>query len=226
MPKTGQTPRLVLFPGLGMGAELYAPQRSLPARVEVVPWLRAQCDEPMGEYARRLAATVDPTGPLYLGGMSFGAMLALEAASILRPRGVFLIAGARTGRALSPLVRMTCRLTCRMPESVYAATLLTAPLLVRMVGRPRRGQRRFLLELARRSLPWLSQWGCRAMVNWSAPPDIGCPIHHIHGDDDLMIPLKNLHPPPDVIIRGGGHVIHVTHADVVNAFIAERLGVV
>src|SRR5437868_4028220 len=104
-------PRLVLFSGLAMGPELFTPQRTLPARVEVVPWQPVKVGEPMAAYARRLASTIDPSGPIYLGGMSFGAMLALEAAAVIhpRPRGVFIIAGARSGRALSPLVRMTCR---------------------------------------------------------------------------------------------------------------------
>jgi pimeloyl-ACP methyl ester carboxylesterase len=63
------------------------------------------------------------------------------------------------------------------------------------------------------------------MRDWTAPPDVGCPIHHIHGSDDRMIPLPRLHPPPDVVIPGGGHVIHLTHADQVNAFISRRLAV-
>jgi pimeloyl-ACP methyl ester carboxylesterase len=208
-----------------MGPELFDPQRTLPARIEVLSWPRAQAGEPLPDYARRIARTIEPGEDLYLGGMSFGAMLALEAAAALtpRPRGIFLIAGARSGRALSPLVRITCRLACRMPQRMYAATLMTAPLLVRMVGRPDRIQRRTLLELARRSLPWLTQWGCSAMRNWTAPPDIGCPVHHIHGGLDRMIPLLRVAPPPDRVIPDGGHVIHLTHAAQVNAFISERL---
>jgi pimeloyl-ACP methyl ester carboxylesterase len=208
-----------------MGAELYDPQRSLPARVEIVPWLQTSVGESMRDYGRRLAATIDPGDNLYVGGMSFGGMLALEAAAALtpRPRGVFLIAAARDGRALSPLVRMTCRLAAPMPSWLYARTQLAAPLLVRMVGRPRREHRRDLLDLAARSLPWVTQWGCVAMRNWTAPRDIGCPIHHIHGGLDRMIPLSRLHPPPNQVIPDGGHVIHLTHAAEVNTFISRHL---
>src|SRR5207248_9237015 len=93
---TDTLPRLVLFSGLGVDETLFAPQRSLPARIEVVPWVSVDGSGSLSDYARRLAATIAPAadGPLYLGGVSFGAMLALEAASVLRPRprGVFLIA--------------------------------------------------------------------------------------------------------------------------------------
>ena len=210
-----------------MGPELYDPQRTLPARIEIPAWPRAELHESMRDYARRLAATIEPGDDLYVGGMSFGAMLALEIASMLtpRPRGVFLIAGARDGRALSPIVRMTCRVAVRMPEPLSAAAFRAAPLLVRMVGRPDRAQRLVLVELARRSLPWLTRWGCSAMRDWTAPrsEEIGCPVHHIHGGADRMIPLSRVRPPPDRVIPDGGHVIHLTHADQVNAFISERL---
>ena len=57
----------------------------------------------------------------------------------------------------------------------------------------------------------------------TAPADLGCPVHHIHGSDDHMIPLANLRPPPEVVIPGGGHIINVTHANIVNDFIARRI---
>jgi len=215
-----------LFSGLGITQELFAPQQAIPARVEVVPWLRPQSEDTLRTYAHRLAATVVPAAddaPMYLGGVSFGAMIALEAAAVLRPRGVFIIAGARSGRALSPIVQTACRFACRMPEPMLAAGLRAAPLLVRMTGRPNRVQREFLLGLARRTLPWLIRWGCRAMRDWQAPADLACPAHHIHGSDDRMIPLENLRPPPDVVIPGGGHIINVTHAAQVNTFITDRL---
>jgi pimeloyl-ACP methyl ester carboxylesterase len=123
---------------------------------------------------------------------------------------------------------MTCRLSRNVAQPLFAMMLLGAPLLVRMVGRPDRRQRQFLLDLARRSHPAVTQWGCHAMQHWNAPSDLGCPVHHIHGSDDRMIPLARvarLSPPPDRVIPGGGHVINVTHAQIVNDFIAERLEV-
>src|SRR5439155_9795018 len=166
-------------------------------------------------------AAIDPRGRLYLGGVSFGAVVALEAARYLDPppRGVFLIAGARSGRACSWLVKTTIQTASRLPETAVKDAMIAVPLLVRMVGKPNRRQRAFLLELAETSIIGLTQHGGRAMLNWTAPP-LPCPIHHIHGSADRMIPLANLHPGPDVIIPSGGHVINVTHAATVNQFIA------
>lgn len=219
-----QLPRLALFSGLGIEHDLYVRQRDLDGvRVEMVPWLKVAESETLRAYAHRLAATIDPDGALYLGGVSFGAMLALEAASVLRPRGVFNIAGARSGRAVSPLVKLTCSLAPKLSESMVRAAMGGAGLLIRMTGRPDRAEREFLLGLADRSLPWLTRWGCGAMLDWQAPADIGCPVHHIHGDRDHLIPLANVRDSVDVVVPGGGHIINLTHADLVNRFILERL---
>jgi pimeloyl-ACP methyl ester carboxylesterase len=215
-------PRLILFSGLGVSPELCRPQLSLPARVEVIPWIDPGGTGSIGEYAHRMAATIDPIGPLYLAGISFGAMVALELAALLGARGVFIIAGCRSGRQLSPLVRLACRMTHGLPEPIFRALLRGAPMLVRLAGRPDRMQRRFLLELVRTSLPWLMQWGCFAMAEWSDPPAT-CPIHQIHGSEDWMVPLAGLSPPPDQVIPGGGHIINLTHAEIVNDFIARRM---
>ena len=217
--------RLVLFSGLGIDPRLLEPQRDIPGtRVELAAWPEIVRWESLPAYARRVAGTIDPTGELYVGGMSFGAMVALEAAQYLNPRGVFVIAGARSGRAVSWLVKWTIEVASRLPEAMVRAAMVSAPLLVRMVGRSNRKQREFLLELAETSVVGLTQHGGRAMLNWTAPPlPPYCPIHHIHGHDDRMIPVKNLHPPPDVVVPGGGHVINVTHAGMVNQFIADRM---
>jgi pimeloyl-ACP methyl ester carboxylesterase len=103
------------------------------------------------------------------------------------------------------------------------ATLGGAGLLIRMTGRPDRAERKHLLHLADTAIPWLIRWSCSAMLDWEAPRELDCPIHHIHGDLDHLIPFANVRTDVDEIVPGGGHIINVTHADVVNRFILERL---
>jgi pimeloyl-ACP methyl ester carboxylesterase len=216
-------PRLILFSGLGIDRRLLLPQTAIKsARVECPDWIEHVPGESLCEYARRLAATIDPTGPLYLGGVSLGAMIALEAAQWLKPRGVFLIAGATSGDELSWLVKLTIRAVGRTPLPVVRTGRGIMPFLVRMVGRPNREQRDFLLDLAYHSDPAMTRWGGVAMLHWKAPP-VECPVHDIHGERDHMIPLRKVHPPPEVVIPGGGHVINVTHAAEVNSFIESRI---
>jgi hypothetical protein len=44
-------------------------------------------------------------------------------------------------------------------------------------------------------------------------------IYHIHGEVDHLIPIQNIEP--DRTIKGGGHLINLTHAQEVNEFIKK-----
>src|SRR5437773_567752 len=114
------TPRLVLFSGLGIPPRLLTPQLDIAAsgtRVELIDWPDIRAGETMSGFAQRIARSIDvqPHEPLYLGGMSFGGFVALEVAQFLEPKSVFLVAAARSGRALSPIVKMTVTIASRLP---------------------------------------------------------------------------------------------------------------
>jgi pimeloyl-ACP methyl ester carboxylesterase len=66
------------------------------------------------------------------------------------------------------------------------------------------------------------RWACRAVVTWDPPPDLfPFPIHQIHGDRDRILPWRLTRP--DVLVRGAGHVLSLTHPREVNDFIRSRL---
>ena len=219
-------PRLVLFSGIGIGPGLYEAQRSLPARVGAPGWIDPVADESLGTYARRMAEAIPPgteLDPLYLGGVSFGGMIALEAARVLNPRGVFLIGSCYSHRQLSAPVRLVGRLVPTMTPAMVALALLPAPMMLRFVGRPDRRQRAQLVRLVR--APHLEQiiWGGRAIMEWEFQGVPDFPVHQIHGDRDHVVPLAAVRP--DAVVPGGGHVINVTHPEAVNAFVASKMGV-
>ena len=222
MPAT--RPTLLLFPGLGVGADLFRPQRSINARIVVPPWPNPMDKESPAHYAHRMIQGFEPPTNLFLGGMSFGGMLALEAAKYLNPRGVFLIASARDGRAHAPLFQLLGRILPTTPLSQIEILLkLLAPSLVRIVGRPNREQRELLLHLVRHAHLPLTRWGAGASMNYVFTGKLDCPIWHIHGDIDHVVPIANVRREVDVVVPNAGHVVNVTHAEVVNAFIEEKM---
>jgi pimeloyl-ACP methyl ester carboxylesterase len=66
------------------------------------------------------------------------------------------------------------------------------------------------------------RWAARAIMEWPGCPNPGAPVIHIHGDRDWVIPMKRVRA--DRIIRGGMHVLNMSHPSEVNAFIAEAAG--
>ncbi|MFN7094684.1 MAG: alpha/beta fold hydrolase, partial [Burkholderiales bacterium] len=64
--------------------------------------------------------------------------------------------------------------------------------------------------------PELVQWQVSAVLTWQGrKPNM--PVYHIHGEKDLLIPIK--HISATHIVKNGGHLINITHAQEVNHYI-------
>jgi pimeloyl-ACP methyl ester carboxylesterase len=216
-------PRLILLPGLGVDRRLFLPQMSLPARIEFAPALAMQPGESLECYAERLSKTIDAAEPFYLGGVSFGGMLAQEMTRHLRPRAVFAIATCDAARHIKEPIRLMCHLGPLLSDAAIAALLPIAPLGLRLLGRPNREARRELLELLAGTDPNLTRLGAKAIAGWSLRHRPQMPIYRIHGTDDQVIPAASVCKPALLVSRAG-HVVNVTHSEIVNRFIRRILG--
>jgi len=213
-------PRVVLIPGLGASARLLDPQRAALPGVEVLGWAPPLDEETLPSYASRLAATVETDGPVYLGGVSFGGMLATEMARLLPCRGLLLIASCLSGRAVAGWARPAGRLLRRLPDRLFRPPRGWARLLTR-VSPVSRAQAEALVGMLHEVPPGFVPWGARAICEWPGAGPLAAPLWHIHGDRDPLIPLRSVRPTR--VVRGGTHLINVTHAGEVNRFLEEAL---
>ena len=217
-------PTLLLFPGLGADARTYGPQQSLPVRLEFAQWPEPEsATESLAHYSQRLAEAIGPREGLYVGGVSMGAMVALEAARLLNARGVFLIGGCTSGRQISPLFRSVLQMSGAMPTRFVGPALRLSPLAFLAFERLSREHRRLMTRMLREHSPTQVQWSCRAILEWeccAAPPE--APVHAIHGQDDEVVPLQNVRA--DRVVPGGRHMISLQEPGEVNRFIVERIG--
>ena len=215
------TTRLVLLPGLGADARLFDAQRERFANIEVPPWLPNRDGETLADYAARMARTVDSSQPFYLGGVSFGGMVAQEMARHLPAAGVFMIATCRSGRCIAPHLRYFAQFSRILPRRTFEVGQCLSSLFVKKFGDLSEDQRHDFESMLDGVCPDFVRWGIIAITAWPGDVPLSMPVHHIHGADDQLIPVKNVQP--DEIVPGGGHLINVTHADAVNRFIANRL---
>lgn len=222
-------PTLLLFPGLGADPRVYEPQREIPANLEFAEYPEPESsDESLAHYAQRTADAIGPRENLYVGGVSLGAMVALEAARLLDARGVILIGGCTAGRQISRPFRAVLSTGAAMPTRLIRPSLLSAPLAFLMFERLSRHDRRLMTRVLREHSPAQIRWSCRAILEWECcamPP--GAPIHGIHGEKDEIIPLKNVRA--EYVLPGGRHLINLQAPEAVNRFIvrvmsAERSG--
>ncbi len=210
---------LILLSGLAADASVFAPQRLMFPQLSVPTWIKPLRNESLTEYAERFAAGCCPAGEFVLGGASFGGMLALEMARFVKPRALLLIGSVRGPQELPRRVRMWRGLS-------PAVNFLPLPPLQWSAGSA---------AIARRWLPHLAgvarqfsqadeevfRWSLQQLLAWKEPPRVDCSVYQIHGDCDRVLPISCTRP--DVIVRGGGHVLSLTHAREVNEFLRSVL---
>ena len=194
------------------------------------PWIEPREHEPLAVYARRMAegtstALEDADAPLFVGGVSLGGMIALEAARHLRPRAVFLIASCRSWRSVPAVYLPLARAVRFVPRGAMNVLARLSPLAAPFFGPLGSAHRRKLAAVLRDTPPAFLRWACPALAEWSAPQDLGVTVYHIHGSCDRILPRRLADPPPDRVVPGAGHLLNLTHAPEVNAFLRMKMSV-
>jgi pimeloyl-ACP methyl ester carboxylesterase len=212
------TKRLLLLPGVGADRRLFDEQHSCAADLHVIEWIDpAAPDEPLADYARRLAANLDTSRPFIIGGASFGGMVALELARHLQPDTVILIGSCRSPASLPVSYRFLQACSDLIPDVLFARSFAASPLIASRFGVRSREHRQLFSDMLRQTPPSFVRWAARAIFGWPGVGELPVPIHHVHGEDDRIIPLRYV--TPDVIVNRAGHMLTVTHPAEVNAFL-------
>ncbi len=211
--------RLVLLPGLGADDRLLEPQRDEFPDLLVPPWIPPTKNESLAEYAGRMAATIPRATdvPMILGGVSFGGMLACEMVRHLTPRAVVLIASCRTPDGLRPACRVGRVLLPLVPLHAWTIAKALANVVLKLRTGVPRERRELAVTMFREMDSRFMHWILHAILSWNPAPLDDIPVFHIHGGRDFVIPARRV--AADAIVPDGGHLINVTHAAAVNAFL-------
>lgn len=211
-------PRLVMLPGLAANSIMYEPQARAFPDMEVPPWIPNRPRETLPQYAQRLAEGIQSTGPLVLGGVSMGGMLALEMARFLKPHSVLLIASCTHPRAIRKHLILGAAATALMPSFLARplrtpATVFSGPLL----GPLGMTEKKAVVRMARTAPTNFAIWSLGAIARWKGVEDPGVPVCSIHGTADRIIPASTAKCAH--LVEGAGHLVNMTHADIVNRLI-------
>jgi pimeloyl-ACP methyl ester carboxylesterase len=215
-----ESPKLVCFPGLGADERLLEPQRALGIPIEVPPWIDPLPREPLVSYAARMAATIRTPPPYFIAGISFGGPIALEVARHVHPRAVILISSCRSRRGISRFLRFMARGTRITPLPIFRA-IKSFPMLGRRMFGTLTPEQATVFDTMLADTPVIRlKWSIAALMKWSGSAvNLDCPVHHIHGECDRVLPVK--YCQADHIVAGAGHLMNMTHAEQVNEFIRQ-----
>jgi pimeloyl-ACP methyl ester carboxylesterase len=213
-------PRLILFSGLGVDARLVQAQQSLDADIEVPPWIEPLENESLAGYSKRFAQQLDLSRPAFVGGISFGGMIAQEVARHVPTRGLVLLATCRSGREVPLPYRVTARIARRLPLwSIRIGRRLASPLKPLMGLLPSKHLAWFDGMIADTD-PAMLRWCAGALVDWPGAGPLTVPLVQIQGTRDLILPAR-LTKPTHLI--PGGHLANITHTAEVNAIVQRFL---
>ncbi|MDY0167014.1 MAG: alpha/beta hydrolase [Thermoguttaceae bacterium] len=217
--------KLILLPGVGADARLFEPQRAAFPDLLVPEWLPPEPKEPLPHYAARMAEAMAPlfegAEPVVLGGVSFGGMVAYEAARHVRPAAVVQIASCRSRHAVRAMLRLTRPVAATMLPSALRVAKMMSPMAVELLTNLKTKQRNFFVEMFKEADPAFMKWALTTILDWEPAPPPDVPVRQIHGRRDLLISVSNVEA--DEVIPNGGHLINMTHPAEVNAFIRKAV---
>jgi pimeloyl-ACP methyl ester carboxylesterase len=159
--------------------------------------------------------------PFDLGGSSFGGMVALELARHLSPRHVFLFGSCRSPHSVARSLRTLRRLAPAVPDRLLHPPRLLRPIVARWFGATSAAHVHLFAEMLAATPTAFIRWASKAVFSWPGVAELPMPIHHVHGDRDRLIPIRRVQP--DLVIRGAGHLLNLTHPDAVNDFITRPM---
>lgn len=214
-------PFIVFLPGLGEDQRLFFHQKKAFPHSLAPPWLLPQQNELLPHYARRWAKRLKLKPNCFLVGVSFGGMVALEMAKWVRPRAVILVGSCLSPESIPPYFRMAGSLPYWPQLAKRLCRIFPIPSSY-FLGAKKLSQRHLVLRMFLESPDGFVQWTMEAIRNWEGFKGKGIRVRHIHGERDHLIPAGRVQA--DQVVRGGGHLINLTHPHEVNRFIRRCMG--
>ncbi len=194
---------IYLLPGMTPQYPVYSKMLPLLPTARVVPFIDPEPNETLTSYAQRMASQF--AEPCFIGGVSFGGILAQEIARLIQPAGCIVIASIQKPSQLPPWLRFW-----RLFGGRHASRILNAvgnsanyfPNPIRTSSTAR------LTELSGESGEW-HRWATSAVLDWAPNGPLESQILHVHGDADATFPVR--YTEPDTVIRHGRHALPMSH---------------
>ena len=207
----------------GLGADKMAFKRiKLPDAYEPVylDWITPEKNESLSNYARRFSSLIKNDDAFILIGLSFGGMLACEIARLRNPMKTIIISSIATSNELPWYFKRAGKIG--LHKAVPIKLLKAGSIIKNMMGAASKEDKAIIINYAKFANPILVRWSLHAIVSWDQTERLPG-IVHLHGSNDLMLPVRYTHA--DYIIERGGHLMVFNKADEVNKILNEVLGV-
>jgi len=209
--------KVYFISGLGADRRVFSyiqlPEHCHPVFLD---WLKPGPKESLETYAMKMAGSIDTAEPFALVGLSIGGMMVSEIAKIYPPLITVLISSVPVYSQLPPYFKMAAgvRLHKLIPPFIYQSASMT----LRFFSPESAEIKALLMQIVRESDPDFIRWGIQAVPEWKNQrlPD---PYVHIHGTNDIVLPIR--YTKPTHVIQGAGHLLVMNNAASVNTILKD-----
>ena len=208
------------IPGLGADKRVFS-KLKLPEQVDCVylEWILNNPNETLQAYTQRIAERIDTTMPFQLVGLSFGGIVAIEIAKILKPKQVIIISSISTSDQLAWYFPMTVQM---LLNPFAPKSLLKTPNAIShwLFGASNDETKEFFSKILADSNTEFLRWAIQIIANWQSQQK-PINLYHIHGTADKIFPI--VFSNPDYKVKGGEHLMILEQYEEISRVLTERL---
>ena len=162
-------------------------------------------NEPIEEYAKRMAELIGETENIVLLGTSFGGILSIEIAKHISVDKLILVSSVKDRSEMNPLMKISnsSKLLDFIPDVVVKKAIETGYSIgSKIVPDLKEIKSEEIGEMMHGIDGKLEKWIIKKINNWKGENEVD-DFLHLHGDKDSVFPLKNI--KNFVLIKDGNH---------------------
>lgn len=209
---------IFLFSGIGADHRVFKKLDLSTYHATFIEWIPALKNESIQDYARRLLEQINVKNPVLIG-LSFGGVMAIEIAKLIKTEKVILLASVKTRDELPPSIKNArfFPLYKIMPDWFLTQSNF---LLNWLFGAESADDKKLLADILHDTDPVFLRWALDKVVNWSNTT-IHPNITHLHGTLDRIFPFRYIHNA--IPVSDGGHFMTVNKPEELTRLLQQAI---
>lgn len=202
--------------GLGANEKVFSHLDFGDNKVTFIKWKLPEKNEPISDYAKRMANEIKDENPVLLG-LSFGGMMSIEIAKIIPVEKIILISSIKDFHEMPLFMRIAGKLKLDKMIPLKPYKFLNTYQNYRL-GVETEEQKIMVNDYRNSVNQQYLDWAIDVILNWKnewTPEN----LVHIHGESDRIFPANKL--KVDYSIPGAGHMMVISNAGDINKILKE-----
>jgi pimeloyl-ACP methyl ester carboxylesterase len=209
---------IYIFSGLGADERVFHKINFYNYNAIHIKWITPLLEESIENYALRLTQQITSNNPI-LVGLSFGGMMAVEVAKHISTEKIILISSSKNKTEIPFYYKLAGRI--RLHKIIQARFLVRANKITNKIFSVRSSEdKKIISSMIGASDVNFLNWAIDKIVHLKNEV-VHKNLVHIHGTADRILPIRFV--KPDLIIKGGTHLMIMNRAAEVESLILQAI---